>query len=82
MTMLMEFLGLIFVTPWTALVMFFDPPRFKDNHALLFIAYLCILVCYLPGMVMMFVYVVGLCVMRAGRALVARIAAKSEKPAP
>lgn len=80
--MLKEFLQLIFVAPWIVLDMFFEPSRFQTNWVTLAIAYVCILVCYVPGAVLMLIYVIGLCIWRGGNALLARVLAKKKEPTP
>jgi hypothetical protein len=49
-----------FVEPWTALVMFFAPPRFNDRRALMALAYLACVLLYPIGVVLMFIAVVVL----------------------
>jgi hypothetical protein len=81
-TMLKEFLGLIFVAPWTAAMFFVAPSRFNEEAwPLLVLAYAFVVVGYVPGVLLMIVWVIILCVWRSGRALLARAMAKKEKPA-
>jgi hypothetical protein len=58
--MFIDFLKLVFREPWTALVMFFAPPRFEDRRALMALAYLACVLLYPFGVVLMFVAVVVL----------------------
>jgi hypothetical protein len=58
--MFIHFLKLVFVEPWTALVMFFAPPRFDDRRALMALAYLACVLFYPIGVALMFIAVVVL----------------------